>query len=101
MKINVWKVSTLALASALAFSAYGQLASAGEQPHMKSALESLTAAREQLKSATSDKGGHRVKALELTNAAIEQVQKGMAFDESHKGDKKDAAGDAEAIPMAE
>lgn len=91
MNLNPWKLSTLTLAGVLAFSTFGPLAFADQQqPHMQAALESLKTAREKLKSATSDKGGHRVKALELTNAAIEQVEKGIAYDNEHKGDKKDA-----------
>ena len=89
MTINVWKVSTLVLAGALAFTlGAGHIGSASATPsqiqekqgHMKAARETLITAREQLKKATSDKGGHRVKAIELTNQAIEQVEKGIAFD---------------------
>jgi len=47
---------------------------------MRMALDNLQAAKAQLESATSDKGGHRMKALALTNEAIEQVKKGIAFD---------------------
>jgi hypothetical protein len=47
---------------------------------MKEALVALEAARSQLKKATDDKGGHRAKALKLTDEAIEQVTKGIVFD---------------------
>ena len=50
------------------------------QPHMKAALASLKQAKEQLEKATPDKGGHRVKALEALDKAIEQTEKGIAFD---------------------
>ena len=49
-----------------------------DQPHMQAALASLIEARDQLAIAAHDKGGHRVEALRLTNAAIEQVRAGMA-----------------------
>ena len=49
-----------------------------DQPHMQSALASLIEARDQLAVATHNKGGHRVEALRLTNAAIAEVQAGMA-----------------------
>lgn len=55
-------------------------AKAENQPHMRAALNSLQAARAQLQTATPDKGGHRVKAIDLVNAAIAEVQKGIAFD---------------------
>jgi hypothetical protein len=50
---------------------------------MKSALGWLRSAKVELDKATPDKGGHRVKALELTAAAIQQVEKGISFDDKH------------------
>jgi hypothetical protein len=47
------------------------------QPNMESALNSLQAARSSLERAAHNKGGHRVRALELTNAAINEVQMGI------------------------
>jgi hypothetical protein len=89
----LWKASTLGLAAALALSVGTNLANAGPavegpQPHMKAALESLQAAKAQLDKASSDKGGHRAKAMVATKEAIEQVKKGIAFDNEHGGDKK-------------
>ena len=55
-------------------------AGAENQPHMRAALGSLQSARGQLMAATADKGGHRAKAIELVTAAIDQVQRGIAFD---------------------
>lgn len=86
MKINPWKVSTLALAGALAIVVGGnmvQSAHADNQPHMKAALGHLQAAKASLQAATADKGGHRVKAMELTSSAIEQTQKGIEYDNKH------------------
>jgi hypothetical protein len=51
-------------------------ASAG-QPNMESALSSLQSARSSLERAAHNKGGHRVRALELTNQAIYEVQVGI------------------------
>jgi hypothetical protein len=48
------------------------------QIHMQNALRHLNNARNQLEMATPDKAGHRVKALELVNQAIAQVQEGIA-----------------------
>jgi hypothetical protein len=53
---------------------------ADPQPHMKAALESLQKAKEQLEKASSDKGGHRMKAIGLVKDAIEETKKGIAFD---------------------
>ena len=56
---------------------------ADRQPLMRDALQNLKQAQTSLKNAAHDKGGHRAKALELTNAAIVQVEKGIAFDNKH------------------
>ena len=55
-------------------------ADADAQPKMKAALAHLQKAHDALQKASSDKGGHRVKALDLTKQAIEQVKQGIAFD---------------------
>ena len=80
--MNYWKISTLALAGALTFVTFNSIetAQAEPQPHMRAALGMLKQARTQLQRGSHDKGGHRVKALVLTNEAIEQVEKGIAYD---------------------
>jgi hypothetical protein len=55
-------------------------AAAENQPHMRAALQALQNARAQLRQATSDKGGHRVRALNNVEAAIMEVQQGINFD---------------------
>jgi len=55
----------------------------GGQTHMHAALDHLRAARSELQAAEPNKGGHREKALELTDAAIEQTQKGIEFAREH------------------
>lgn len=50
------------------------------QPMMQSALRHLKSARADLNKATADKGGHRAKALDAVNEAIDQVEKGIAYD---------------------
>ncbi|EDY38355.1 hypothetical protein CPCC7001_1234 [Cyanobium sp. PCC 7001] len=47
------------------------------QPNMKAALVNLKQAKQSLEQATHDKGGHRVKAIQLINEAIEEVKKGI------------------------
>ncbi len=97
----LWKASTLTLAGALALvvGTNDNLANAkpaapeGDQPHMQAALAALETAQTQLEKATSDKGGHRVKAKQLVKDAIVQVKKGIEFDDEHGKDKKDAGSD--------
>ena len=50
----------------------------GQQPHMQRALAALNNAKTALQNAIPDKAGHRVKALELVNSAIQQTQEGIA-----------------------
>ena len=81
---GIAKLSTVAAIAALAGALATWLpmreAEADNQPHMRAALQSLQNARASLNNATADKGGHRAKALELVNAAIDQVNRGIAFD---------------------
>ena len=55
-----------------------------DQPYMKAAKNNLNQAKGNLNKATADKGGHRNKALALVNDAIEEVNKGIAYDR-HNG----------------
>jgi len=77
---NPWKPTSFILAGLFVASLGMHAAGADRQPLMQDALASLKSAANSLKNAAHDKGGHRVKALELTNAAIVQVEKGIAFD---------------------
>ena len=47
------------------------------QPHMIAALDALKKAKMELEVAEHNKGGHRVKALELVNHALEQTRLGI------------------------
>lgn len=49
------------------------------QPHMRAALHHLQEAKKELEMAAHDKGGHREKALDLTQSAIEEVRAGAQF----------------------
>jgi hypothetical protein len=48
-----------------------------QQPHMRSALDDLRAAKGELQAAMANKGGHRIRAIGLVNDAIAQVQMGI------------------------
>lgn len=49
----------------------------GAQPHMVNALGALETAKTELQAAQANKGGHRVKAIDLVNQAIAEVQAGL------------------------
>lgn len=59
------------------------IAGAVDQPNMQAARSSLQTAKAELQKATPDKGGHRVNAIKLVNAAILEVNAGIAFDRQH------------------
>ncbi|HWN08329.1 MAG TPA: hypothetical protein VNO50_03500 [Pyrinomonadaceae bacterium] len=50
---------------------------AADQPHMQRALDNLRQAKNNLERATSDKGGHRRKAIGYVDSAIDEVKKGI------------------------
>ena len=72
----------LPLIAALAFG-FAPFASAEPQPKMHEALEHLKAAKASLSHAEHDKGGHRVKAIELIEQAEKQIREGEKFDDTH------------------
>jgi hypothetical protein len=83
--MNPWKLSSFVLALVLlVFVGLHTIDSAAADPEpqgrMRVALKHLRVADAELRRATSDKGGHRAKAIELTGAAIDQVQRGIRFD---------------------
>jgi hypothetical protein len=82
---------TLAVLALLVLAVAGL--AAGDQPFMRAARADLMTARSELQKATPDKGGHRVKALQLVNQAIAQVNAGMAFDRQHNHATYSAAPD--------
>lgn len=51
-----------------------------KQPNMRAAIQHLKSAKESLQKASADKGGHRVKAIQLVNEAIAEVEKGIEAD---------------------
>jgi hypothetical protein len=84
--MNLWKVSTIVLAMMFTVSVGRDAvrsAGAEKQPHMRAALQALENAAAQLQKATPDKGGHRARAMQLTDQAIDAVKKGIAFDNAH------------------
>ncbi len=84
MKINLTN-TLLSLAVAVMFLMPRPSWGEENQPHMQAALQHLQQAAEELQKAEHDKGGHREKALDLTQRAMNQVKAGMHYDTSHEG----------------
>ena len=76
-------LSTIMPAALVAFAFPSRAKAAADQPHMQAALDALRLARRELDAADTDKGGHRARAIGLVNDAINQVEKGIAFDRRH------------------
>jgi hypothetical protein len=94
--MTFWKPLALASTTALVVLVGYQAASAssaksaapsvaGNQPNMEAALGHLRDARASLEKAEHNKGGWRVKAVESTEIAIRETQRGISF--ADKSDK--------------
>lgn len=67
----------------LAVLMFASFANALDQPMMTAARNDLNKAEKSLRKATADKGGHREQAMNLVRSAIDEVNKGIAFDRSN------------------
>jgi len=76
-------MSRLALLSSVACliagSVIGATIASANQPHMTSALGLLQQARGELQRAVANKGGHRERAIEAVDRAIQETREGIAF----------------------
>jgi hypothetical protein len=72
------KTLTTTIIGLIAVSAFTMTTARADQPHMRRALEHLRAARAELESAEHNKGGWRLRAIENTNRAIGETERGMA-----------------------
>lgn len=70
---------------AVAMFATGVLAgpALADQPYMQRAFNALNNANGLLRNGTPDKGGHRVRAIALTNEAMQEVRLGIEYDRTH------------------
>lgn len=59
-----------------------------DQPFMRAALSDLKSAKEFLRKATADKGGHRQNAIDLTERAISAVNNGIAYDQQNPNNRR-------------
>ncbi|MBC7910250.1 MAG: hypothetical protein H7Y30_07105 [Pyrinomonadaceae bacterium] len=81
MKLNR-KISVL-VATIIGLVLITNPAAALDQPRMQAAREDLVKAQTSLNRATSDKGGHRNRALEIVAQAIKEVDRGIEYDRTH------------------
>ncbi len=85
--MNLWKPIALLSIAGLIFSVTSPRAFAGgvchDQPNMAAAKEALRVARASLDKAEHNKGGWRDAAIEATNKAITETDRGCAFADTH------------------
>lgn len=81
-RLTPWLGGAL-IAFGLAFAIDAWRGAEADQPHMNAALVHITQAKDQLVAATPDKGGHRAKAIKLLDKAMDEVEKGIRYDERH------------------
>ena len=83
------KVSAIVAGMALAASMMMPLVvRAEDQPHMKAAMDALEQAKQHLQQAERDKGGHRAKALQHVDMAMQQVRMGMNYDTQQENEER-------------
>ncbi|MDH5516507.1 MAG: hypothetical protein OEY36_01635 [Gammaproteobacteria bacterium] len=80
------KLSLCLLLSGVAVLSVSQSAYAMRQPAMDSALQALDDAEKILQGAEANKGGHRVKALQLIKKAQREVRQGIRFANTRAAD---------------
>jgi len=59
-----------------------------QQIHMQAAIQHVRQARAELQQAEHDKGGHRVKAIQLTEEAEREIQAGIDYDNQHDTERR-------------
>jgi hypothetical protein len=80
------ELAILAASAAMAAGLLGASTSAeAYQGNMERALSALFSALASLRESTPDKGGHRVKAINLIQQAITETQNGIEFADEHGG----------------
>ena len=75
-------MKALLLAAGIAGSLAFTPATIEPHPHIRSALVELQAARNELKTAAHDFGGHRVEAMRAVDAAIKQLRIAQQYDKN-------------------
>jgi hypothetical protein len=85
--MNVWKPIALVAVAGMVASVGVQIAHADgvckNQPNMQSALDHLKQARASLDKAEHNKGGWRDAAIQATDNALRETNRGCAFADTH------------------
>jgi len=79
MTITIKRALIVAAVAALPAIGFVAGQATANQPHMQNALDRLRGARAELSAAAPDKGGHRVRAIDLVDRAISETRAGIAY----------------------
>jgi Flp pilus assembly protein TadG len=79
MTTSKLRLGVFALVFAIIFTALGAGITLAAQSHMVNARNDLQAALSQLEAAETNKGGHRVNAINYTKSAINEVNLGIQY----------------------
>ncbi len=85
MKMNRRRLALIAAGAAAVGIAGTATRAEAYQGNMERAVSSLYDALASLREASSNKGGHRVRAMNLIQQAIEETQAGIEFANEHGG----------------
>src|SRR5258708_1038002 len=77
-------IGCAAVAALVAYPLSSLAAEKDRHPRIRGALEALLAARDELRAADNDFGGHKKDALDAIDAAIHQLQLALDFAEKKK-----------------
>jgi hypothetical protein len=80
--------AVVALAVGIVTGVSGTAWTQGRHPHIVSAQKSLTAAEKHLQEAVHHYGGHRARALELTQQARAELREALEYARTHAGEFK-------------
>jgi len=83
MRVSKFQSVVAGAIAVIGFSVFGPSAASADQPHMLDARGHLQQGLDDLRAAVPDKGGHRDQAVDLVQRAIDQVNQGIEFANTH------------------
>jgi hypothetical protein len=83
MRVSKFQLVVAGAITVIGFSVFGPSAASADQPHMVDARGHLQQSLDDLRMAVPDKGGHRDQAADLVQRAIDQVNQGIEYANTH------------------
>jgi hypothetical protein len=83
VQISKFRLAVAGVITATSFTLAGAGVAYAFQPHMINARDHLNQSLVELQTAEPDKGGHRDQAINLVHQAIDQVNQGINYADTH------------------